>query len=198
MWDERYSGEDYAYGRDPNDFLLDAWQRIPLRGRVLCLAEGEGRNAVFLAQQGFQVVAVDSSPVGLDKARKLARENGVEIETVVADLGDFRIEPDSWDAVISIFCHIPPDVRRRLHQQVVRGLRSGGVFILEAYTPAQLAFKTGGPALAELTMQLVDIEKEIEGLDVRWAAELERDVVEGEFHTGKGAVAQLIAVKPGT
>jgi len=197
LWDERYSGESYAYGKHPNDFLAQSYQLIARQGRVLCLAEGEGRNGVFLAQQGLDVLAVDASAVGIAKAQKLAEEKGVKLHTLVADLADFVIEPESWDAIVSIFCHLPPVLRRQLHQQVVRGLRPGGVFILEAYTPEQLSYKTGGPPVAELTMQLADLRGELAGLDIRLGEERLREVHEGEYHTGTGAVVQLLAVKPG-
>lgn len=194
MWDERYSAETYAYGKQPNDFLRQNFQQIP-PGRVLCLAEGEGRNGVFLAEQGFHVLAVDASRVGLAKAQRLAQEKGVQLETLVADLNDFFIEPDSWDGIVSIFCHLPSPLRHRIHRQVVNGLRPGGVFILEAYTPQQLAYKTGGPPVAELTMQLADVCEEIEGLDIRHGVELVREIHEGDYHNGPGAVVQIVAAK---
>jgi SAM-dependent methyltransferase len=195
VWDERYNTDDYVYGTDPNEFLAAAAAEMP-RGRTLCIAEGEGRNAVFLAEQGHDVVAVDSSAIGLKKAGRLASERGVKIETVVADLAFFDIEPDSWDAVVSVFAHVPPDIRAPLHKRIVHGLRSGGMLVLEAYTPEQIQLGTGGPAVAEMTMSLDLLREELEGLVFVHAMELERDVVEGQFHTGRGAVVQLIAVKP--
>lgn len=195
MWDERYSSEEYIYGKDPNNFLANAVGKIP-KGKVLCVAEGEGRNAVFLAEQGYQVVAVDSSAVGLEKARQLAQERGVSIETIVSDLAHFDIEPDSWDGVVSIFAHVPPQVRKELHKKIVNGLHSGGTLILEAYRPDQLKYKTGGPPTAEFMMTLEGLEEELKGLNFDYGVELDRDVVEGKFHTGKGAVVQFIGIKP--
>lgn len=194
MWDERYSDEEYAYGKKPNDFLVEAAHHIP-KGRVLCLAEGEGRNAVYLARQGYQVVAVDSSSVGMRKADALAKEHGVEIETVVADLDNFEIEAGAWDGIVSIFCHLPPAIRHTLHEKLVAGLRPGGVLVLEAYTPEQLKFKTGGPADAQLTMNLDSLRQELTGLDFEHALEIERDIHEGLYHNGRGEVVQLIARK---
>jgi len=195
MWDQRYSDEEYVYGKNPNDFLANSANKIP-KGKVLCIAEGEGRNAVFLAEQGYTVVAVDSSSVGLSKARILADERGVNIETVVCDLADFNIEPDSWDGVVSIFAHVPPEVRKQLHKKIVTGLRTGGVLILEAYRPDQLKYKTGGPPSTEYMMTLQGLEQELAGLTFEYGVELDRDVVEGKFHTGKGAVVQIIGKKP--
>ena len=115
MWDQRYDTADYVYGIDPNDFLADVIEHMP-KGRTLCIAEGEGRNAVFLAEHGHDVVAVDSSAVGLRKARELAEARGVRITTVTADLSEFEIEPNDWDAVVSIFAHVPPAIRGPLHK----------------------------------------------------------------------------------
>ena len=195
MWDERYNTSEYVYGVEPNDFLASVIAEIP-RGRTLCLAEGEGRNAVFLAEHGHDVVAVDASAVGLEKARKLAKARGVVIETQVADLADFAIEPDSWDAVVSIFAHVPPAVRKPLHRKIVQALRPGGMLVLEAYTPEQIKLGTGGPPVAEMTMSLDDLRAEFEGLVFTRAKELQRDVIEGKYHTGRGAVVQLIAFRP--
>jgi ubiquinone/menaquinone biosynthesis C-methylase UbiE len=195
MWDQRYSADEYIYGKDPNEFLANAASNLP-KGKILCIAEGEGRNAVYLATHGYEVVAVDSSAVGLEKARKLAQERGVSIETIVADLAEFDIQPDSWDGIVSIFAHLPPATRKQLHTKVVSGLRPGGVLILEAYRPDQLKYKTGGPPNEEFMMTLQSLEEELSGLSFEYAAELDRDVVEGQFHTGKGAVVQLIGRKP--
>lgn len=195
MWDERYNMPEYAYGKEPNEFLTSQVEIIP-RGRTLCLAEGEGRNAVFLAEHGHEVTAVDASAIGLTKAERLAQEHGVTITTLVKDLADFDIEVDSWDAIISIFAHVPPDIRKALHRKIVTGLKSGGMLVLEAYTPDQIGRGTGGPPVSEMTMSLDALEVEFEGLNFSHAVECERDVVEGRFHTGRGAVVQLVAVKP--
>jgi len=199
LWEERYAAEEYAFGKLPNDFLLEHLDKIPFqkntRTRVLCLAEGEGRNAVHLARQGFDVVAVDSSNAGMLKAQKLATEHNVSIKTVVADLAEFDFEHEAFDAVVSIFCHLPVPLRRQVHDKVVSALKPGGLFILEAYTPDQLKFKTGGPAVAELTVSLDDLLDEVANLEVEYAEQLEREVVEGLYHTGMGAVVQLLGRK---
>lgn len=197
-WDERYSAEDYAYGTEPNDFLA-VHAHFILAGRVLCLAEGEGRNAVFLALQGYAVTAVDQSAEGMAKASKLAEQKGVTIETIVADLAEFTIEPNSWDGIVSIFAHVPKTVRVPLHRDIRKGLKPGGIFLLEAYTPRQL--KTagkGGPGQEqqELFMTLSDLHEELAGLDFEIARETEREVNEGLYHSGPGAVVQILARKP--
>ncbi len=196
IWDQRYATEEYVYGTEPNAFLAEAVADLKPPGRVLCLAEGEGRNAVFLAQRGFDVLAVDASGVGLAKAEILARQRGVRIATEIADLDGYSLEPGAWDLIVSIFCHLPAAMRRRLHAQVAQGLRPGGRLILEAYTPAQLAFGTGGPPDATLMVTLPSLRTELPGLRFEWARECERDVHEGRLHSGRGAVVQLIASRP--
>ena len=194
-WDERYRDPEYVYGTEPNGYLVSVIDRIQ-RGAVLCLCEGEGRNAVYLAEQGCEVTAVDASEVGLNKAQQLAAERGVDIRTIVSDLAHFRIQADAWDAIISVFCHVPPKIRAPLHRQCVAGLRAGGVLVLEAYTPRQIDKGTGGPPRAELTMHLEALERELAGLELLHAVEMDREVLEGKYHTGEGAVVQVLARKP--
>lgn len=194
-WDQRYSSEHYVYGTEPNGFLAEQVAELP-KGKILCLADGEGRNSVWLAQQGFEVTAVDSSMVGLNKAQQLAQGRGVSIQTVLADLADYDMGTEHWDAIVSIFCHLPSTVRLPVHQRCVRAIRPGGVMLLEAYTPNQLTFKTGGPPSADLMTTASDLSRELAGLDFIRLEECVRDVIEGEFHTGPGAVVQAIARKP--
>jgi len=194
MWDQRYSAKEYAYGKQPNDFLVECLNKIP-KGKVLCLADGEGRNAVYLAEQGYQVTSVDSSAAGVQKARQLANQRGVEINPMLADLSDFEIKSESWDAIISIFCHLSVNLRRSVHKNIISGLKTGGVLVLEAYTPGQLLLGTGGPKQVEMTLTLDDLKTELDGLIFNHAIEKERDVIEGIYHTGRGAVVQLLAEK---
>jgi SAM-dependent methyltransferase len=196
MWNERYSAEDYAYGTEANTFLAAHFAQLP-KGRVLSLAEGEGRNAVFLAQQGYGVTAVDGSHVGLKKAQALAEAKGVTVELVCADLADYALGVNAWDGIVSIFCPLPPAIRQALYRKVLAALKPGGVFLLEAYTPAQIQHGTGGGKSVELMQTAASLRAELPGLDFVHLVELEREVVEGTFHTGLGAVVQAIGVKPG-
>lgn len=134
LWNERYAEPFASYGTEPNDFLREVADRIPA-GPVLCLAEGEGRNAVFLAGRGHSVTAVDLSDVGLRNARELAARHGVTIETVVADLATYDFGSARWAGIVSIWAHVPAAVRAGLHAACAWALRPGGVFVLEAYTP---------------------------------------------------------------
>ena len=192
-WDQRYGTEEYFYGTQPNEFLKEHVAALPPGGRVLCLGEGEGRNAAFLAAQGFEVVALDVSAVGLAKAERLARERHVSIVTVRADLADYPLGCDAWDGIVSIWCHLPSALRARVYRDVGRALRVGGAFLLEAYTPAQLEFKTGGPQSVDLLPTLAALRGELGGLDFELAIEREREVHEGCGHRGRSAVVQIIA-----
>lgn len=194
MWDERYDSDDYVYGTQPNDFLKQSAQKLPI-GKTLCLGEGEGRNAVYLASLGHQVTAVDASAKGLEKARNLAVQKGVVIETVHADLNDYVIGIEEWDVIVSIFFHVPEMLRKLVHEKVTSGLRKNGIYILEAYTPDQLHYATGGPSVREMMMDMASLEQELKGLTLLHGKELVREIHEGKFHHGMGAVVQLIAMK---
>jgi 2-polyprenyl-3-methyl-5-hydroxy-6-metoxy-1,4-benzoquinol methylase len=194
MWNQAFSVEEYIYGETPNDFLNEMTPNLKV-GRALCLAAGEGRNAVHLARNGFTVTGVDSSSVGLEKAHKLAEKNNVSIETIVADLGNYNIDKETWDCITSFSCHLPPAIRKKIHKQVVTGLKPGGFFILEAYTPKQLEYGTGGPPTAELMMELETLKVELESLKIIHGKELIRDVIEGTYHTGKASMVQVLAQK---
>ena len=194
-WDERFAEPEYAYGTEPNAFVRAVAGQIP-PGPVLCLAEGQGRNAVHLAQLGHDVTAVDRSAVGLERARELAASRDVAITCVSADLATYEITPGAWAGIISVFAHLPPALRRAVHAKVVRGLRPGGVFVLEAYAPRQLEFGTGGPRTVDLLVSRAAVLDELAGLDFILAQEAEREVIEGNYHRGMAAVVQLLARNP--
>ena len=194
-WDERYSEPGYAYGAKPNDFLASVAENITPGGRILCLAEGEGRNAVYLASLGYEVTGIDGSAVGLRKAQALAAERGVTITTIHADLGTFAIGHEEWDGIIACYCHVPSTIRVPLHQAAVLGLKHGGVFVLEAFSKEQLAYGTGGPQSLDMLMSLDDVKLELAGLEFRYAVQREREVLEGSRHTGLASVIQIVGVR---
>lgn len=194
-WNDRFSEPGFAYGTEPNDYLVSVVGRIP-KGRVLSLAEGEGRNAVYLASLGYEVTAVDGSTVGLRKAEELATVRGVTITTIHADLGEFKIEPEQWDGIIAFYCHLLSSIRIPLHQAVVRGLKPGGVFAVEAFSKEQIGNDTGGPKSLDMLMSLDELKSECAGLEFIHADELQRDVHEGRGHTGLASVVQILGVKP--
>lgn len=194
-WDERYSEPGFAYGTAPNEFLVSVADRIP-KGTILSLAEGEGRNAVYLAALGYEVTGVDGSEVGLRKAAELAIERGVAITTIQADLSTFEIGAEQWDGIIACYCHVPSALRISLHQAAVKGLKAGGVFVLEAFSKEQLAYNTGGPQSPDMLMSLDDLKRELAGLEFVHAVQVERHVREGSRHTGLASVVQVLARKP--
>ena len=192
MWDQRYAADDYFYGTEPNDFLRDEVARLPV-GEVLCIGDGEGRNSVWLAERGYAVTAVDASAKGLEKAQSLARSRGVPLTTVHQDLATFDFGSERWHAIVSIFCHLPSALRRAVYPRLQRGLRPGGVVLIESYTPAQLGRGTGGPPVADMMLDLATLRSEFAGLDELLGVERERDVVEGKGHRGSSAVVQFVA-----
>jgi len=194
MWDRRYAVDEYIYGTEPNSFLAE--QAEQLSGPVLSLAEGEGRNGVFLASLGLEVHGVDGSKVGLAKAQTLAHRRGVTIRTEVADLGIFEPAANHYGSVISISAHLPSAIRNKLYPRVERCLKPGGMLLLEAYSEDQLARETGGPKDADMLMSRAKIEREFANYEPILLRELERDVCEGISHTGLASVVQFIGRKP--
>jgi len=198
-WNRRYAAAGFYYGTAPNDFLREVEPTLPRQGHVLCLGEGEGRNAVFLAQCGHTVSAMDQSAVGLEKAQRLAAEQGVRIATHVADLENFDLASAApsggWDAIVSIWCHMPAGIRPALHQRIVAALKPGGVFVLEAYRPEQLRYGTGGPPTVDLLPTLAELQHELAALELLIASAPERDVREGKGHDGLSAVVQVLGRK---
>lgn len=193
MWNERYAGEDFAYGTEPNSFL--AQNAKLLIGPVLSLAEGEGRNAVYLASLGLKVHGVDGSEVGLAKAQALAEARGVAIQTEVADLSTYVPPENQYGSVVSIWAHFPSAIRKQLHQRVERSLKPGGIILLEAYAKSQIERDTGGPRNLDMLMSRLDAESEFPNCEPILSQEIERKVVEGKFHTGLASVVQFIARK---
>lgn len=194
MWDERYSTDEYVYGTKPNDFLYQNINQLP-KGKVLSIAEGEGRNALFLAKQGYQVTAVDSSIVGLKKAEKLANEHKVDIEFVHADLAKYDFGEALWDGIVSIFCPLPSAIRQGVYNNLQFSLKPNGVFLVEAYTPEQIKLATGGGKDIDVMQTKASLLQELKGLNFTLLQESKRNIIEGSFHTGIGAVVQGIASK---
>lgn len=195
FWNERYDGDEYVYGTDPNAFLVEYADL--LKGPVLSLSEGEGRNAVFLASRGLQVLGVDISEIALAKAQALAKRKNVRIQTEVADLSHFEPEKNSYMSVISISAHLPAIVRNRLYPLVEECLKPDGILLLEAYSERQLDRNTGGPKDADMLMTVEKLEREFPGLEPVLLREVEREISEGKGHSGLASVVQCIARKRG-
>jgi SAM-dependent methyltransferase len=193
MWEERYGADEYAYGEEPNAFFKACLDRLPELGRLLLPAEGEGRNAVYAARQGWQVDAFDFSEAGRDKALRLAARHGVHIHYEVADYESAQIEPGAYDAVALIFAHKHERIRRAVHRKLVTALKPGGYLFLEAYSQDQLAYGTGGPPRAELLYTLEDLREDFADLELVELEQIEAEIHEGRYHTGLASVVRLVA-----
>lgn len=193
MWNERYATNEFAYGTEPNSFL--AQNAKLLTSPVLSLAEGEGRNAVFLASLGLEVLGIDASDVGLAKAQRLAASRGLTIRTEVADLATYKPPENFYGSVISISAHLPSEVRNRLYPLIERSLKPGGIILLESYSKSQISRDTGGPRDIDMLVDLADLEQQFPNCEPILRQEIEREIIEGKFHTGLASVVQFIARK---
>ena len=191
FWNERYTTAKYLYGTEANTFLVE--NTYLLRGPVLSLSEGEGRNAVFIASRGLHVLGVDGSEVGLEKAQSLAKSRGLVIETEVADLDEYQPKERHFGSVVSISAHLPSSIRRKLYPLIEKALKPNGVVLLEAYSENQLARNTGGPKDIDMLMSVEKLRQEFPNLKPILARESDREVSEGEGHTGMASVVQYIA-----
>ena len=195
-WDERFARPEYVYGEAPNAFLAQRFQELPAGGQVLSLGEGEGRNAVFLAERGYRVTAVDSSAKGMAKLAALAAKRGVHVETVLADVTTYDLGDARWDGIVDVFCHLLPDERAALWPCVRKALKPGGVFLAELFRPEQPEGGKGGPPDATLRIPLAELEAAFAGFDVGYAAEETYHLDEGPLHQGPRAVTRFSARKP--
>ena len=195
FWELRYAEDGFAYGTEPNLYLASFVEQFNKNQKVLVIGDGEGRNGVWLAQQGCSVVSVDQSRVGLEKAQKLAAENGLEIETVCIDLCHWDWPESEFDAIVIIYVHFPPDVREFLHHKVVKALKPGGQLIMESFTPEQLNYPSGGPPVLEMLYTAEMMESDFKALEIQQLEECLTELDEGKYHCGQGAVVRLLAKK---
>jgi len=198
FWNERYATETYIFGTAPNVFLASQAALIHPGMRALAIADGEGRNGVWLAEQGAQVHAIDVSPFALEKARKLADERGVALEIEQADVLNWNWPEAAYDLVVAIFIQFaPPPERDRIIEGIRRTLKPGGVLILQGYTPKQVEYGTGGPS-NPANMYTPDLLRGWFGdWDIRHLHEHESFISEGSHHHGMSALIDLVAKKPG-
>lgn len=198
MWDERYKSDEYSYGKVPIPFLTESVKGLKA-GRAICLGAGEGRNAVWLAEQGFTTTALDFSIVGLEKAEKLARERNEEIETIKADITEWDPGNRKWDLITIFFLHIPNEQREKAHRLAVSILAPGGRIVLQGFTPRQQGRGTGGPGGMKSGqgeprfIEPEELKTQFEDLEITLLEESEIPLVGGSFHTGRGVVVQCIA-----
>lgn len=196
FWDGKFSGEGYAYGTAPNAHLMAHADHLSVGANVLVPGDGEGRNGVWLARQGMNVLSVDGSAVGLEKARRLATANNVPLRTQQADLLEWEWPVAAFDGVVSIFLHFAAADRQKAHAAMVAALRPGGVLILEAFRPEQLAFSSGGPKDPDLLYRAADLRADFAGLRIDLLEDTTCTLDEGPLHQGPAAVVRLIAHKP--
>jgi len=197
MWNQRFADEDYLFGREPNEYLRAKTSLLPPDGRVLCVADGEGRNSVWLAGQGLKVEAFDISAVGVEKARRLAADHGVAVDFNVADCDSWNWSVASHDAVVAVFVQFAdPAMRARLFANMVGALKPGGVLILQGYTPKQLDYKTGGPGELSHLYTADLIRESFESLRTVELVEYEAELKEGARHAGRSALLGFVARKP--
>ena len=196
FWDNKFRPDGYTYGEAPNAFLADHVRAFPVNGEMLGLGEGEGRNAVFLAEQGFRMTAVDLSKRGLKKLEDLAAARGVSVEAVEHDLGSFEFGRDRWDGIYNIYCHLPPELRAVLYARIQGALRPGGVFLTEQFAKDQLRYDSGGPKDEQLLLDVVELQQAFSGYEVVYAAWEPTILDEGPLHRGLASVTRFVVRKP--
>ena len=193
-WNERFKDEKYVYGTEPNVFLKD--MHAALSGQVLTIAEGEGRNAVFLAGQGLDVTAWDYAKSGLEKVSKLAATQGVRVNTELVDLAEVEWQQNQWDGIVNVFGHFPGEVRQKTLQGVKEAVRPGGYFIAEVYSHNQIPYQSGGPKELDFLYRPEEFLREFS--DWRIVHFFLGEVIrhEGELHNGLSHVIQFVGQKP--
>ncbi len=195
-WQTRFSVPDYVFGTEPNVFLRSQAHRLPAKGTALAVADGEGRNGVWLAEQGLDVLSLDFSPAAQDKARALAQERGVPLRLERADLTRWTWPDAAFDVIAVIFAQfVDPDERKRLFDGIRRALKPGGLLLLQGYRPKQLEYKTGGPKQAENMYTRALLEQEFAGFSQLDILEHDSVIQEGTSHVGMAALIDLVGRK---
>lgn len=198
MWNRRFEAEGFLFGTEPNEWLREQASALPAGGRVLCLADGEGRNSVWLARRGHAVDAFDISDVAVAKARRFAQSQGVRVDLAVADSDRLAWPAACYDGVVAIFVqYADPAQRARLFARIVRCLKPGGVLILQGYTPGQLAYRSGGPGRVEHLYTEALLRDAFAALELVEVRSYEAELAEGSAHHGMAALIGLVARKPG-
>jgi SAM-dependent methyltransferase len=201
FWDERYKGDGFAFGTAPNAFLAAQAHRLKPGQRALAPGDGEGRNGVWLAKQGLAVDTVDVSPLGVAKAKKLARMNGVSINAIEADLLAWDWPRQAYDIVAALYIHFFDADRPRIHRAMLDALKPGGVLILEAFRPEQLEFQkahgSGGPKTADMLYSKAKLAEDFADAEIVLLDEAMLELNEGPRHKGPAAVIRAVVRKPG-
>ena len=194
-WEERFSGEEYIYGEEANKFLQEASRYLPASSEIAAYAEGEGRNAVFLAQQGHEVTAYDYAQAGLRKTEALAAKHGVRVKTAQVDLIEAELPVERYDAAVVIFGHFADEVKQHVLDSILGSLKPGGLLIMEVYEKEQIHRGTGGPKDVNWLYSATELLAWSKRQQLRhfYTGEAERH--EGRFHTGRCCVVQVVLQK---
>ncbi len=196
VWDERYAGEDFHFGTEPNAFLVSQKSRLKPGMSCLAVADGEGRNGVWLAEQGLQILSVDASSVALAKAGKLSQQRGVTLQLAQVDLVNWDWGVNCFDVVVAIFIQfVTSPLREQMFAHIKRCLKPGGLLLLQGYTPRQLDFKTGGPSQAENLYTEGMLRREFADMEILHLCEHDDIIREGAGHSGMSALIDLVARK---
>ena len=199
MWDERYAAPGFFFGTEPAQFLLEHKSHLTSGDKALAVADGEGRNSVYLAKLGLNVTATDFSEVALKKARGLAKSSNVEVNYQFADLETWTWEADAFDLVVAIFIQFAgPEFRDQIFGGLQKTLRPGGTLLLHGYTPKQIEFGTGGPPFVENMYTKQMLKSAFSNMEILHLKAYEREVDEGAGHSGMSALIDLVARKSNT
>jgi cyclopropane fatty-acyl-phospholipid synthase-like methyltransferase len=197
FWNDRYRSTDFAYGEAPNIFLTEAASHLKPVGKILVPGDGEGRNGVWLARQGFDVTTIDLSEEGCAKAEKLAQRHSVPLTVICADLAAWEWPQGHFDGVVSIFLHVPSQFRPRLHGLMRKALRDDGILIIEAFEPNHLTWRAlnpavGGPGNVDMLYDLDDLKADFAPMVEIFSQVKVTDLAEGIYHKGKGSVVRAV------
>ncbi len=197
MWDDRFSAEEYVYGKEPNQFLKSTYDNNPayFQNPILLLGDGEGRNGVYLASNGLDVTSLDFSEKALKKAKLLADEKKVTLKTILSDINKYKFQKDYWGTIVSIFFHLDSNRRKQLHRNIKTSLRQNGLVILEAYSQHQLQYDSGGPKNIDLLYSVEELRNDLDDFEFIQLEEMETILDEGILHQGKASVVRFIGRK---
>jgi 2-polyprenyl-3-methyl-5-hydroxy-6-metoxy-1,4-benzoquinol methylase len=193
FWNSRFAEAEHAYGEAPNAFVQQEAWRLPEAGRVLLPGDGQGRNSVWLARQGFAVTCVDWSEAGLARARELALRHAVSIEPVLADLGTWLWPVSEYDAVVAVHLHLPPATRQQVHHAMLNALKPGGVLLLEAFDLEQISYSSGGPNRLDMLYSVEMLAEDFAEADIMLLERAQVVLDEGLYHQGVAEVVRLVA-----
>jgi D-arabinose 1-dehydrogenase-like Zn-dependent alcohol dehydrogenase len=195
FWDERYTEEELAYGDAPNVFFAEELNKIEKPGKLLLPMEGQGRNAVYAAKLGWDVIAFDFSEAAKESALELARKHEVTITYYVSSMEDFRPGTEEYDVVALIYAHLPENIRKESHQKLVNALKKNGTFIVEGFEKKQLNYNSGGPKNEAMLYSLDMISNDFDNIEMCTCEEKIVELKEGKYHVGEAAVVRFVGKK---